>query len=76
MSRTPTLNCHQLLPNGSHNAWTGDEWVADKMVVRVGMQNFWLWHLMDSDSRHILATHLSRRLAPETFALKTAAVVG
>ena len=29
---------------------------------------------MDSDSRHILATHISRRIAPETFALKTVAV--
>ena len=44
-----------------HKARTGNEWVADEMVVRVGGQNYWLWNLMDSKTRYILAAHLSKR---------------
>ena len=44
-----------------HKARTGDEWVADEMVVRVGGQNYWLWNLMDRKTRFILAAHLSKR---------------
>ena len=42
-------------------AETGDEWVADEMVVRVGGEKMWNWNVMDSKTRYILASHLSRR---------------
>ena len=44
-----------------HKARTGSEWVADEMVVRVGGQKYWLWNVMDSKTRYILAAHLSKR---------------
>ena len=44
-----------------HKAETGDEWVADEMVVRVGGKKMWNWNVMDSKTRYILASHLSRR---------------
>ena len=58
---------------------TSNEWVADEMVVKVGGKRFWLWNVMDRDSRYILATHLTPRrtqLAAETLfkkALRSAA---
>ena len=44
-----------------HKARTGSEWVGDEMVVRVGGQKYWLWNVMDSKTRYILAAHLSKR---------------
>ena len=44
-----------------HKARTGNEWVADEMVVTVGGKKYWLWNVMDSKTRYILAAHLSRR---------------
>ena len=44
-----------------HKARTGNEWVADEMQVKVGGQKMWLWNLMDSKTRFILAAHLSKR---------------
>ena len=44
-----------------HKARTGDEWVADEMMVRVGGEKYWLWNVMDSKTRYILAAHLSKR---------------
>ena len=52
---------------GAHEAMkhvkvpTGSEWVCDEMVVRVGGEKFWLWSVMDKESRYILATNLSPR---------------
>ena len=43
-----------------HKAQTGDEWVADEMVVKVGGENYWNWNVMDSDTRYILASYLSK----------------
>ena len=40
---------------------SGDEWVADEMVVRVGGKKLWLWNILDKDSRYILSMHLSPR---------------
>ena len=40
-------------------AETGDEWVADEMVVKVGGKNFWNWNVMDASTRFILASYLS-----------------
>lgn len=42
-----------------HKAETGDLWVADEMVVKVGGKNYWNWNVMDADTRYILASHLS-----------------
>ena len=44
-----------------HKAHTGDEWVADEMVLKVGGRNYWNWNVMDSKTRYILASHLSDR---------------
>ncbi len=37
----------------------GDVWVAYEVVVNVGGQNYWLFNVMDSDSRFLLAAYLS-----------------
>ena len=44
-----------------HTAQTGKEWVADEMMVDVGGQKMWLWNVMDSETRYILASHLTPR---------------
>ena len=41
-------------------AQVGDEWVADEMAVKVGGWQMWNWNVMDTKTRYILATHLSR----------------
>ena len=41
-------------------AEVGDEWVADEMAVKVGGWQMWNWNVMDTKTRYILATHLSR----------------
>ena len=38
---------------------TGDEWVADEHTVRVGGHKYWLFNIMDSDTRFVLAAYLS-----------------
>ena len=38
---------------------TGKVWVADEIVVNVGGKNYWLFNVMDSESRFILAAYLS-----------------
>ena len=42
-------------------AHTSDEWVADEMVLKVGGKKYWNWNVMDSETRYILASHLSFR---------------
>ena len=37
----------------------GDVWVADEVVVNVGGNKYWLFNVMDSDSRFLLAAYLS-----------------
>ena len=44
-----------------HKATTGGHWVADEMQVDVGGQKVWLWNVMDSKTRYILASHLTPR---------------
>ena len=44
-----------------HKAKTGGHWVADEMQVDVGGQKMWLWNVMDSETRYILASHLTPR---------------
>ena len=43
----------------SMKANTGDVWVTDEIVVNVKGKNYWLFNVMDSDSRFVLATYLS-----------------
>ena len=52
---------------------TGPTWVADEMVVNVGGEKMWLFNVMDSDTRFVLAAYLSpvrtARAARTTLAL-------
>ena len=38
---------------------TGDEWVADELTVNVGGEQYWLFNVMDSETRFVLAAYLS-----------------
>lgn len=40
-------------------AHTSGKWVADEVNVKVGGENYWLWNVMDADTRYALAVHLS-----------------
>ena len=38
----------------------GNTWIADETVLRIGdNKKYWLWDIIDSDSRFLLATYLS-----------------
>ena len=39
---------------------TGDRWVADELVTRIGGEKLWVWTVMDIKTRFILASHISR----------------
>lgn len=53
---------------------TGKTWVADEIVVNVGGKNYWLFNVMDSEGRFLLAAYLSldRNLRAATTALSPA----
>ena len=38
---------------------TGDKWVADEVAVKVGGKQYWLFNVMDSETRFVLAAYLS-----------------
>ena len=38
---------------------TGDEWVADETMVKVDGQRYWIWNVMDSKTRFMLAIYLT-----------------
>ena len=38
----------------------GDEWVADEMQLKVGGDRLWNWNVLDTKTRYVLASHLSR----------------
>ena len=38
---------------------TGDEWVADETMVKVDKQRYWIWNVMDADTRYMLAIYLT-----------------
>lgn len=42
-----------------HKPNVGDTWVADETVLNVGGKKMWLWDIIDSDTRYLLASHLS-----------------
>jgi len=51
----------------SQNAKVGEKWHVDETVVNVDGEQRYLWNVMDSETRMLLATHLSRtRSIPET----------
>ena len=37
----------------------GSEWVADELAVKVGGRQFWVFNVMDSETRFVLAARLS-----------------
>ena len=37
----------------------GRVWVADEVVVRIGVKNYWLFNVMDSQTRFLLSAYLS-----------------
>lgn len=42
-----------------HHPKVGDTWLADECVLKVNGKNTWCWDIIDSESRFLLATHLS-----------------
>lgn len=44
----------------SYPAHVGEHWVADEMQLKVGGDRLWNWNVMDTKTRYILASHLSR----------------
>ena len=42
-----------------HHPKVGDTWLADECVLKIGGKNIWCWDIIDSDTRFLLATHLS-----------------
>jgi transposase-like protein len=44
----------------AQGARTSDRWHVDETVVNVNGRNTYLWNVMDSESRFLLATHISR----------------
>ena len=39
---------------------TGPEWVADEIAVKLGGQQYWIFNVMDSISRFVLAAYFSK----------------
>lgn len=37
----------------------GKKWIADECVLKIGGKNVWCWDIIDSDTRFLLATHIS-----------------
>ena len=50
---------HALGAMGDRKAATSGHWVADEMYVNVGVKTAYNWNVMDSETRYILASHLS-----------------
>ena len=38
----------------------GSKWVADETVIDIDGQKIWLWDIMDSETRFLIATHMSK----------------
>lgn len=37
----------------------GDTWIADETVIKISGKNYWLWDIIDPNTRFLLATYLS-----------------
>jgi putative transposase len=44
-----------------HPTNIGNEWVADETVLKIGGSQLWLWDIIDTKTRVLLASRLSRR---------------
>jgi putative transposase len=42
-----------------HKARTGEIWVADETVLKIGGRNMWFWDIIDDKTRFLLASHIS-----------------
>ncbi len=42
-----------------YKAHTGEVWVADETVLKIGGQNMWFWDIIDDKTRFLLASHIS-----------------
>ena len=42
-----------------HTPKVGNTWIANETVLKIGGKKYWLWDIIDSDTRFLLATHLS-----------------
>lgn len=49
----------------AQGARTGDRWHIDETVVNVNGDNTYLWNVLDSESRFLLATHISHNRSLE-----------
>ena len=38
---------------------TGNTWVVDETVLRIGGVNMWFWDVIDANTRYLLASHIS-----------------
>lgn len=38
----------------------GNKWIADETIVKVGGHNLWLWDIIDSHTRYLLASRLTQ----------------
>lgn len=38
---------------------TGDTWIADETVLKIGGENHWFWDVIDDRTRFLLASHIS-----------------
>ncbi len=43
----------------AYRAQTGDIWIADETVLKIGGDNVWFWDVIDYETRFLLASHLS-----------------
>lgn len=50
-------------------ARTGDTWAADEMMTRIDGKQIWVWSVIDTKTRYLLATHISTtRTIPDAVA--------
>ena len=57
----------QLIPILNFNS---DEWHADETVVKIQGQKYYLWLILDSETRFVLGFHLSpHRDSPQAFSI-------
>jgi len=54
-SRQAINNATQYKPQ------VGDVWVADETAIKLDGQNIWFWDLIDTKTRFLLASHISKR---------------
>ena len=61
----------QLIPALNFNS---DEWHADETVIKIRGEKYYLWLILDSETRFVLGFHLDRhRDSPQAFTVLNAA---